>query len=97
LKIHTLNISTNQVMKKVPLKKLENQQKKKITSNVEVQTMEAPNILTNQNSTINKATSTREENHISKLKEENATSMIRESSVIRNPYRHPNHKSIYIN
>jgi hypothetical protein len=60
--------------------------KKKITLNVEVQTMEAPNILTNQNSTINKATSTHEENHISKLKEENATSMIRESNVIRNPY-----------
>ena len=71
--------------------------KKKITSNVEVQTMEHPNILTNQNSTITKATSAREENHISKLKEENATSMIRESSVIRNPYRHPNHKRIYIN
>jgi hypothetical protein len=70
--------------------------KKKITSNVEVQTMEAPNILTNQNSAINKATSAREENHISKLKEENAASMIRESNVIRNPYRHPNHKSKYI-
>jgi hypothetical protein len=71
--------------------------KKKITSNVEVQMMEAPNILTNQNSAINKATSAREENHISKIKEENATSMLRESNVIRNPYRHPNHKSKYIN
>jgi hypothetical protein len=58
--------------------------------------MEAPNILTNQNPSINKATSAREENHISKLKEENATSMIRESNAIRNPYRHPNHKRKYI-
>ena len=48
--------------------------------------MEAPNILTNQNSTINKATLAREENHISKLKEENATSMITKNQVIRNPY-----------
>jgi hypothetical protein len=84
-------------MKKVLLKKLENQLKKKITSNVEVQMMEAPNIITNQNSTINKATSTREENHISKLKEENVASMIRENNVIRNPYQHTNHKSKYIN
>jgi hypothetical protein len=71
--------------------------KKKTTSDVEVQTMEAPNILTNQNSAINKATSMHEENHISKLKEENATSMIRENNVIRTPYRHPNHKSRYLN
>ena len=51
-----------------------------------VQTMEDPNILTNQNSSITKATSAREENHISKLKEENVASMIRESNVVRNPY-----------
>ena len=56
--------------------------RKKTTSDVEVQTMEAPNKLTNQNSTINKATSTHEENHISQSKEENATSMIRGNHVI---------------
>ena len=66
-------------------------------SNVEVQTMEAPNILTNQNSSINKATSMLEENHISKSKEENATSMIRRNHIMRTPSRHSNHKSRYIN
>jgi hypothetical protein len=49
--------------------------------------MEAPNKFTNQNSAINKATSTHEENHISKSKEENATSMIRGNHVIRIPSR----------
>jgi hypothetical protein len=39
----------------------------------------------------------REENHISKLNEENTTSMIRKNHVIRNPYRHPNHTSRYLN
>jgi hypothetical protein len=60
---------------------------------VGIQTMGTPSVLTNQNSTINKATSIREENHISKLNQENATSMIRENHVIRTPYRRPNHKS----
>jgi len=59
--------------------------------------MEAPNILTNQNSVINKATSTHEENHISKSKEENATIMIRGNHVVRIPYRHSKHRSRYIN
>jgi hypothetical protein len=67
------------------------------TSDVGVQTMEAPSVLTNQNSSINKATSVHEENHIPKLNQENATSMIRENHVIRTPYRHPNHKSRYLN
>jgi hypothetical protein len=71
--------------------------RKKTTSDVEVQTMEAPNKLTNQNSAINKATSAHEENHISKSKEENATSMIKGNHVMRTPYQHSNHKSIYIN
>jgi hypothetical protein len=44
----------------------------------------------------NQATSMREENHIPKLNQENATSMIRENHVIRTPYRHPNHKSRYL-
>ena len=69
----------------------------KTYKDIGVQMMEVLSVLTNQNSSINKATSTCEENHISKLKEENATSMIRESNVIRNPYRHPNHKIKYIN
>jgi hypothetical protein len=70
---------------------------KKTMSNVGVQTMEAPSVLTNLNSTINKATSVREENSISKLNQENATSMIRKNHVIRTPYRHPNYKSRYLN
>jgi hypothetical protein len=45
----------------------------------------------------NQATSVRKENHILKLNKENATSMIRENHVIRTPYRHPNHKSRYLN
>jgi hypothetical protein len=69
----------------------------KTTSDVEVQMIKDPNILTNQNSTINKVTSTHEENHISKLKEQNATSMIKGNNIIRTPYRHPNHKRKYIN
>jgi hypothetical protein len=44
---------------------------KKTTFDVGVQTMEAPGIFTNRNASINKATSVREENHISKLNEEN--------------------------
>ena len=59
--------------------------------------MEAPGILTNRISAINKATSVSEENHISKLNNENDASMIRESNFIRNPYQHPNHKRKYIN
>jgi len=59
--------------------------------------MEDPGILTNQNSTINKVTSTHEENHRLKLKEHNATSMIKGNNIIRTPYRHPNHKRKYIN
>jgi hypothetical protein len=64
---------------------------------VGVQMMEAPSVLANRNSTINKATSMREENHISKLNQENTTSMIRENHVIRTPYRHLNHKRRYLN
>jgi hypothetical protein len=59
--------------------------------------MEAPGILTNQNPTINKATSMHEGNHISKFNEENATSMTRKNHVIRTPYRHPNLMSRYLN
>jgi hypothetical protein len=59
--------------------------------------MEAPSVLTNRNSAINKATSEHEENHISQLNQENATSMIRKNHVIRIPYRHPNHKNRYLN
>jgi hypothetical protein len=81
----------------VTIQRVAKSTKKKTTSDVGVQTMEAPSILTNRNSAINKATSMHEENHISKLNEENATSMIRKNHVIRNPYRHPNHTSKYIN
>jgi hypothetical protein len=62
-----------------------------------VQTMEDPGKITNQNSAIIKATSPHEENHISKSKEENATSMIKGNHVMRTPSRHSNHKSRYIN
>lgn len=37
-----------------------------------------------------------EEKHMRKLNQEDNTSMIRESNVIRIPYRHPNHKSRYL-
>jgi hypothetical protein len=59
--------------------------------------METPSVLTNRRSSINKATSVHEENHIPKLNQENTTSMIRENHVIRTPYQHPNHKSKYFN
>jgi hypothetical protein len=54
-------------------------------------------LLTNKKSSINKATSAHEENHVSKSKEENATSMIKGNHLMRTPYQHSNHKSIYIN
>jgi hypothetical protein len=54
---------------------------------VGVQTKEIPSVLVKKISTINNATS---------MHEENATNMIRENHVTRNPYRHPNHKSRYI-
>jgi hypothetical protein len=63
---------------------------------VGVQMMGTPSVRTNRSSSINQATSMREENHISKLNQENTTSMIRENNVIRTPYRHPNHKSRYL-
>jgi hypothetical protein len=69
----------------------------KTYKDVGVQTMEDPGKITNQNSAIIKATSPHEENHISKSKEENATSMIRGNHVMRTPSRHSNHKSRYIN
>jgi len=47
--------------------------------------MGTPSLRTNRSSSINQATSMREENHISKLNQENTTSMIRENNVIRNP------------
>jgi hypothetical protein len=68
------------------------QLKKKHIGMLEVQTMGTPSVRTNRSSSINQETSMREENHISKLNQENATSMIRENHVIRTPYRHPNHK-----
>jgi hypothetical protein len=71
--------------------------KEKTYRDVGVQTMEDPSKLTNQNPTINKAASLHEENHISKSKEENDTSMIRGNHVMRTPSRHSNHKSRYIN
>jgi 7-keto-8-aminopelargonate synthetase-like enzyme len=70
---------------------------KRTMSDVEVKTMEYPSVFTNRNSTINKSTLVHEENHISKLNQENATSMIRENHVIITPYRHLNHKSKYLN
>jgi hypothetical protein len=69
----------------------------KTFSDVEEQTMGIRSILTNKNSTINKATPRHEEEIISKVNQENATSTIRENHVTRTPYRHPNHKSRYLN
>jgi len=54
-------------------------------------------ILTNKNSGINKATLRHEEEKILKVNRENATSTVRESYVTKMPYRHPNHKSKYLN
>jgi hypothetical protein len=68
--------------------------KERTYSDVGVQMMEIPSV----NLAIKKATSTyKEENHIPKLNQENSTNMIRENNVIRTPYRHPNHKSRYLN
>jgi hypothetical protein len=64
---------------------------------VEVQTMEIPSVLTNRNSVINKATPVHEEDIIPKVNQENTTSTIRESHATKTPYRHPNHKSRYLN
>jgi hypothetical protein len=69
----------------------------KTYSDVGVQTMGIRSILTNKNSVINKATPRHEEEIISKVNQENATSTIRESYVTKMPYRHPNHKSRYLN
>ena len=35
-----------------------------------------------------------EEKHMHKLKQENTTNVIKEINIIRNPYRHPNHRNI---
>jgi hypothetical protein len=64
---------------------------------VGVQTMEIPSVLTNRNSTINKATPVHEEDIIPKANQENTTSTIRESHATKTLYRHPNHKSRYLN
>jgi hypothetical protein len=70
---------------------------KKTYRDVGVQTMGTPSVCTNRSSSINQSTSMHEENRIPKLNQENTTSMIRENNVIRTPYRHPNHKSRYLN
>jgi hypothetical protein len=49
----------------------------RISSNVEVQMMENPSVLTNKNLVINKATQVYEEDIIPKVNQENTTSMIR--------------------
>jgi hypothetical protein len=59
--------------------------------------MKAPSVLTNWNLSINNTILVRKENHISKSNQENITSMIREKHAIKTPYRHPNHKSRYLN
>jgi hypothetical protein len=64
---------------------------------VGVQTMETPSVLTNKSSSINNATLVHEENKTPKENQENATNMIRENHATRTPYRHPNHKSRYLN
>jgi hypothetical protein len=70
---------------------------KKTYSDVGVQTMEVLSVLTNRNSSINKTTSVHEENHISKLNEENDYKYDKGKSCYKNPYRHPNHKRRYLN
>jgi hypothetical protein len=69
----------------------------KTYKDVGVQTMETPSVLTNKSSSINNATSVHEENKTPKENQENATNMIRENHATRTPYRHPNHKSRYLN
>jgi hypothetical protein len=106
-RLKNLNQELLEQIKKLKEEKLENPDIKaqedvnpveeKTYRDVGVQTMEDPGKLTNQNSAINKATSPHEENHISKSKEENATSMIRRNHVMRTPSQHSNHKSRYIN
>jgi predicted RND superfamily exporter protein len=59
----------------------------KTHSDVGVQMKEISNVLSNKSSTINNATS---------MHKENATSKIKESHVIRIPYRHPKHKRKYL-
>jgi hypothetical protein len=103
----SLNYELLEQIRKLKEEKLENPNIKaqedanlaeeKTYKDVGVQTMEDPGKITNQNSAIIKATSPHEENHISKSKEENATSIIRENHVMRTPSRHSNHKSRYIN
>jgi hypothetical protein len=47
--------------------------------------------------TINQTTSVDEEDTIPEINRENTTHMIRESQATKTPYRHPNHKSRYLN
>jgi len=61
------------------------------TSDVEVQTMEVPSVLTNKSSSINKTTSVHEENKTLKVNQEKATCTIRERHSTKTPYRHPDH------
>jgi hypothetical protein len=56
-----------------------------------VQMIEAPSALTTKSSSINIATL------VSKENQENTMSMIRENQATQTPYRHPNHKSRYLN
>jgi hypothetical protein len=59
--------------------------------------MEISGVLTNRNSAINKATLVHEEDKTPKVNQENATCTIKESHATKTPYRHPNHKSRYLN
>jgi hypothetical protein len=79
-----INITTQEGAKSVEVR---------TTSDVEVQMVEIPSVLTNRNSMINKATPVHEEDTIPKVNRENATSTIRESHATKTPYQHPNHKA----
>jgi hypothetical protein len=69
----------------------------KTYSDVGVQTMEIPSVLTNKNPAINKTTPRHEEEIISNVNQENVVSTIRESHATKTPYQHPHHKRRHFN
>jgi hypothetical protein len=82
-----INITTQKGTKLVEVRKI---------LDAKVQIVEIPSVLTNRNPIINKATLVHEEDMIPKVNRENINT-IRESHAIKTPYRHPTHKSRYIN
>jgi hypothetical protein len=93
VKIHVVEKGTNTNPINITTQEDVNRVEVKLSSYVEIQTMENPSLLIIRNLGINKATQICKEDILPKLKQESTTNMVSKVNVKRTPYRHPDHKS----